>query len=118
MIPAEEITRTLSAAHVSLCVRGLVTSRRGTAIAGIVCGLPVVGYGQPGSDPAIDTAGVRLAPWRDSDVLSDELIRVLTDENHWLELHKKNVRSREQYFSWSAVTERYVKLLAGSEKLP
>src|SRR5215469_2553902 len=53
VIPAEEITRTLSAAHVMLCVRGLVTGRRGTAIAGIACGLPVVGYGQPGSDPAI-----------------------------------------------------------------
>lgn len=118
VIPAEEITRALSAAHVLLCVRGLVTTRRGTAIAGIVCGLPVVGYGRPGSDPAIDTAGVRLAPWRDSGALSEELIRVLTDENHWLELHKKNLRSREQYFSWDAVAERYVKLLARNEKLP
>lgn len=117
VIPAEEITRALSAAHVLLCVRGLITTRRGTALAGVVCGLPVVGYGQPGNDPVIDAAGIRLAPWHDSEVLSDELIRVLTDENHWLELHKKNVRSREQYFSWDAVAERYVKLLAG-EKLP
>jgi glycosyltransferase involved in cell wall biosynthesis len=118
VIPAEEITRALSAAHVLLCVRGLVTSRRGTAIAGIACGLPVVGYGQPGSDPAIDAAGIRLAPWRDSEVLSDELVKILTDEKHWQELHKKNVRSQEQYFSWDAVAGRYVKLLVPNEDLP
>jgi glycosyltransferase involved in cell wall biosynthesis len=118
VIPAEEITRSLSAAHVLLCVRGLVTSRRGTAIAGIACGLPVVGYGQPGSDPAIDAAGVRLAPWRNSEALSDELVQVLTDENQWQELHKRNVRSREQYFSWDAVADRYVKLLTANEDRP
>ena len=118
VIPAAEITRALSEAHVLLCVRGLVTTRRGTAIAGIICGLPVVGYGQPGNDPVIDAAGIRLAPWRDSEVLSKELVRVLTDENHWLELHKRNVRSREQCFSWDAVAGRYVKLFAGIEDLP
>jgi glycosyltransferase involved in cell wall biosynthesis len=112
VIPAEEIARTLSAAHVLLCVRGLVTAQRGTAIAGIACGLPVVGYGRPGSDPAIDTAGVRLVPWRDSEELSNELIEVLTDEELWQELHEKNVRALEQYFSWDAVADRYVKLLA------
>jgi glycosyltransferase involved in cell wall biosynthesis len=118
VIPAEEITRALSAADVLLCVRGLITARRGTAIAGIACGLPVVGYGQPGSDPAIDAAGVRLAPWRDAAVLSDELVKILTDEKLWQELHRKNVRSQEQYFSWDAVAGRYVKLLAANEDLP
>jgi glycosyltransferase involved in cell wall biosynthesis len=118
VIPAEEITRSLSAAHVLLCVRGLVTAKRGTAIAAIACGLPVVGYGQPGSDPAIDAAGVRLAPWRDSEALSDELVQVLTDENLWQELHHRNARSRDQYFSWSVVADRYVKLLAANEDLP
>jgi glycosyltransferase involved in cell wall biosynthesis len=116
VIPAEEIARTLSAAHVLLCVR-LVTAQRGTAIAGIACGLPVVGYGRPGSDPAIDDAGVRLVPWRDSEELSNELVLVLSDEGLWQELHKKNVRALEQYFSWDAVAERYVKLLASNEYL-
>ena len=117
VIPAEEITRTLSAAHVMLCVRGLVTGRRGTAIAGIACGLPVVGYGQPGSDPAIDAAGVRLVPWRDSEELSNELVHVLTDEKLWQELHDKNRLALELYFSWNAVADRYVKLLAANESL-
>jgi glycosyltransferase involved in cell wall biosynthesis len=117
VIPAEEITRTLSAADVMLCVRGLVTGRRGTAIAGIACGLPVVGYGRPGSDPAIDAAGVRMVPWRDSEEVSNELVQVLTDEKLWQELHEKNVRAMEQYFSWDAVADRYMKLLAANESL-
>jgi glycosyltransferase involved in cell wall biosynthesis len=115
--PAEEIARTLSAAHVLLCVRGLVTAQRGTAIAGIACGLPVVGYGRSGSDAAIDAAGVRLVPWRDAEELSNELILVLSDEELWQELHKKSVRALEQYFSWDAVADRYVKLLASNEYL-
>jgi glycosyltransferase involved in cell wall biosynthesis len=117
VIPAEEITRTLSAAHVLLSVRGLVTARRGTAIAGIACGLPVVGYGRIGSDPAIDAAGVRLVPWRDSEELSNELIEVLTDDKLWQELHERSVRALEQYFSWDAVADQYVKLLAAKDGL-
>jgi glycosyltransferase involved in cell wall biosynthesis len=117
VVAAEEITRVLSSAHVLLSVRGLVTARRGTAIAGIACGLPVVGYGRPGSDPAIDAAGVRLVPWHDSEELSNELVQVLTDKKLWQELHAKNVRALEQYFSWDAVADRYVKLLAANEDL-
>jgi glycosyltransferase involved in cell wall biosynthesis len=115
VVPAEEITRTLATAHALLCVRGLITSRRGTAIAGIACGLPVVGYGQSGSNPVIDAAGIRLVPWRNSEMLSDRLAEVLTDEKDWQELHKKNLQSQEQYFSWDAVADRYVKLLAAKE---
>jgi glycosyltransferase involved in cell wall biosynthesis len=116
VIPAEEITRSLSAAHVLLCVRGLITARRGTAIAGIACGLPVVGYGQPGSDPAIDSAGVRLAPWRNSEILSDGLAQVLTDEKLWQDMHEKNRRAQVQYFSWDAVADRYVRLLTQKDR--
>ncbi|MFZ0637700.1 MAG: glycosyltransferase family 4 protein [Candidatus Acidiferrales bacterium] len=116
VIPAAEITATLASAHVSLCVRGLTTSHRGTSIAGISCGLPVVGYGRPGDDPAIDAAGVRLAPWHDADALAAELVRVLTDEQLWRELHERCRRAQAEYFSWDAVASRYEKLLATAEK--
>jgi glycosyltransferase involved in cell wall biosynthesis len=118
VIPAEEITRTLTGAHALLCVRGLTTARRGTAIAGIACGLPVVGYGQPGSDPAVDAAGVRLAPWRNSEALSDELAQVLTDEKLWLEMHERSLRAQVQFFSWDAVAHRYLNMLTIPENRP
>lgn len=44
LLPAEEIRKTLAGASAMLCVRGYISSRRGNAIAGIVCGLPVAGY--------------------------------------------------------------------------
>lgn len=114
IIAAEEITRTLAAAHALLFVRGLTNSHRGTAIAGIACGLPVVGYGQPGTDPAIDMAGVCLAPWRDPQALAEALVAVLGNENLWHELHARNFKAHAEYFSWDAVAGRFAKLLADS----
>jgi len=41
LIPAEEIVQVLGSSDVLLFVRGPISSRRGSAIAGIACGLPV-----------------------------------------------------------------------------
>lgn len=111
VIPAEEITALLARADVLLFVRGHATSKRGTAIAGIACGLPVVGYGQPGDDPAIDSAGVRLAPWHQPEALAAELVKVLTDEATWRELHERSLRAQAEYFSWDAVAARFAAVL-------
>jgi glycosyltransferase involved in cell wall biosynthesis len=111
ILPAAEITRTLASCDVLLCVRGFSTSRRGTAIAGVACGLPVIGYGEPGSDPAIDAAGVQLSPWRNAEALADSLVRVLSDGKLWLELHQRSVKAQTEYFSWNAVANRYVEAL-------
>lgn len=118
VIAAEEVTRTLAAADVSLCVRGLTTSNRGTSIAGIACGVPVVGYGRPGSDQAIDAAGVQLAPWHEPAALANTLVEVLTDAELWQQLHKRNLQAQEQYFSWDAVAEGYLKLHPANGGLP
>jgi len=114
IIPAEEITRTLAEAHVLLFVRGLTNSHRGTAIAGIACGLPVVGYGQAGADPAIDMAGVCLAPWRNPETLAESLVTVLQDENLWRQLHERSLKAHAEYFSWDAVAGRFANLLGDS----
>jgi glycosyltransferase involved in cell wall biosynthesis len=111
VIPAAEITRALASAHAMLCVRGLTTSRRGSAIAGIASGLPTVGYGDPGSDPAIDSTGILLAPWRDRKALSDSLVRLLTDAGLWQELHQRNILAQTKYFSWDVIAERLLNSL-------
>jgi glycosyltransferase involved in cell wall biosynthesis len=111
VIPAEKITAVLAASDVLLFVRGHATSKRGTAIAGIACGLPVVGYGKPGDDPAIDSAGVRLAPWRRPEALAAELVKVITDEAAWRELHERSLRAEVDYFSWDAVAARFASAL-------
>ena len=45
---------------VMLCVRGEMNPTRGSAIAGIVCGLPIVGDGTSEKAFPISEAGVRL----------------------------------------------------------
>jgi len=115
VIPADEITRTLASADASLCVRGVTTSNRGTSIAGIACGVPLVGYGQPGADPAIDAAGMHMAPWHDSNALARALAEVLTDAALWQRLHERNLQAQERYFSWDAVAGSYLKLHATDE---
>ncbi len=112
VVPAEEVTRTLASADASLCVRGLTTSNRGTSIAGIACGVPVVGYGRSGSDPAIDAAGVLLAPWHEPAALASALVEVLTDASLWQRLHERNLEAQARYFSWDVVADRYLELLA------
>lgn len=111
VIPAEEITRTLVSAHALLCVRGLTTSRRGTSIAGIACGLPLVGYGERGSDPAIDSAGVFLVPWHNPHALAGALVEILTNGNVWQEMHERSLRAMAKCFSWDAVAARYIEFL-------
>jgi glycosyltransferase involved in cell wall biosynthesis len=108
ILPAGEITRTLASCDALLCVRGYSTSRRGTAIAGVACGLPVIGYGEPGSDPAIDAAGVRLSPWRNAEALTDSLVQVLSDGKLWQELHQRSVTAQKTFFSWKAIADRYM----------
>lgn len=109
VIPAEEITQTLASSDASLCVRGLTTSNRGTSIASIACGVPLVGYGTQGRDPAIDAAGVRLAPWHEPQVLAQELVDVLTDAALWQQLHERNLEAQERYFSWDVIAEKYLR---------
>jgi glycosyltransferase involved in cell wall biosynthesis len=116
VIPAAEITHALTSAHAMLCVRGLTTSRRGSAIAGVACGLPTVGYGDPGSDPAIDSTGIILAPWRDRNALSDSLVRLLTDAGLWQKLHERNILAQAKYFSWEVIADRLLNSLAASKE--
>jgi glycosyltransferase involved in cell wall biosynthesis len=112
VIPAEEITRTLASADASLCVRGVAASNRGTSIAGIACGVPLVAYGEPGSDPAIDAAGIQMAPWHEPSTLAGALVEVLSDAGLWQRLHERNLRAQERYFCWDAVANRYLELHA------
>ena len=44
VVPAEEVADEFARADVLLFVRGAITLQRGSAIAGVACGLPIVGY--------------------------------------------------------------------------
>jgi glycosyltransferase involved in cell wall biosynthesis len=112
VLPAEEITREFQRADALLFVRGLVVLQRGAAIAGIACGLPIIGYGIGEPSGPLAEAGVAWSMWRDPRSLAQNLVRVLTDSQQWKELHERNLRVHEKYFSWSRIAELYMEALA------
>lgn len=94
-------------AQVQLCIRGHVSSRRGSAIAGIVCGLPIVGYRGVETGFPITEAGVSLVDVHDRDGLVNALHKVLTNEILFLELRQRSAMAAQKYFSWDAIVSQF-----------
>jgi glycosyltransferase involved in cell wall biosynthesis len=111
MIPAEEIAAHLSSADVQLFVCGPVSQRRSTALAGISCGLPIVGYQGLAEGTPIAEAGLVLVPYRDSTALSATLGQVLRDDELAAQLRRKSRAAHAKYFSWDAVAAHYLNAL-------
>lgn len=103
LLPAEQVAELISSSHALLFVRGGVSSRRGSAIAGIACGVPVVAYASEETAPPMTEAGIRLVPRGDETALARELARVLADPGLREELRRKNRVAWEAHFSWPAV---------------
>jgi glycosyltransferase involved in cell wall biosynthesis len=114
----ETISDALASADAMLCVRGRLYLRRGTAIAGIACGLPMVGYAGEAEGTPLAEAGVVLVPYRDGRALGIALARVLGDARLRLELHQKSLRVSGKYFSWDVIAGAYVESFIAAEKIP
>lgn len=111
ILSGEDVVRSLSVSDVLLFVRGPISTRRGSAIAGIACGLPVVAFAGPETAPPITEAGLALySPQRKGD-LGDVLVRVLEDEHYRASLAQRSWLAQAQYFSWRAIAARYVEFL-------
>jgi glycosyltransferase involved in cell wall biosynthesis len=111
VLPANEIERRLSEADALLFVRGGISSRRGSALAGIACGLPVVAFQGPETGPPITEAGVLLSPEGDSIALANNLVRVLSDDVLRNDLRKRSLEAREKYFSWDVIARKFLQVL-------
>jgi glycosyltransferase involved in cell wall biosynthesis len=111
VIEPEQVVARLSACDVLLFVRGEISSRRGSAIAGIACGLPVIAY--PGGETAapITEAGVILVSRSKPEELQVALQRVLSDRIYREELAARSRAAYQYYFSWPAIAARFAALL-------
>ena len=114
----ETISDVLASSDAMLCVRGKLYPRRGSAIAGIACGLPIVGYAGKAEGTPLAEAGVVLVPYRDGKALGVALARVLGDADLRCELRQKSLRVRRKYFSWDVIAEAYVDSFIATEKSP
>jgi glycosyltransferase involved in cell wall biosynthesis len=111
VLPAEAIERRLSQSDVLLFVRQGISTRRGSAIAGISCGLPLVAYSWKETGFPVTEAGVVLVPSGNRDALAEALIRVLEDDEYRAELRRRSWYAREQFFSWDAIAARFSEVL-------
>jgi len=104
---------------VLLFVRGTVSSRRGSAIAGIACGLPVIALQGRETAAPVTEAGVILLPENLGETalqvqLGEALVRVLSETVLRLQLVQRSGFAHEKYFSWQAIAARYSEFLRQS----
>jgi glycosyltransferase involved in cell wall biosynthesis len=111
LISPEEVTETLARADVLLFVRGQISSRRGSAIAGIACGLPIVCYLGPETDWPVTEAGIQGVPLGDRHALAGALENVLSDARLRNALSDRSRNAQEKYFSWAAITATFAKAI-------
>jgi len=115
VLPGEDVVRSLSVSDVLLFVRGHISTRRGSAIAGIACGLPVIAFEGPETAAPITEAGLALfSPQRQGD-LGDVLVRVLEDERYRASLAQRSWLAQQQYFSWRAIAAHYAEFMRGEK---
>jgi glycosyltransferase involved in cell wall biosynthesis len=112
VVEPEQVVRRLSACDVLLFVRGEISSRRGSAIAGIACGLPVIAFPGSGTGQPITDAGVVLVPHDESDKLNAALVRVLADPAYRADLASRSRAVYQAHLSWPSIAARFADLLS------
>lgn len=108
LVDAEEVVRVLGESDVMLFVRGPVSTRRGSALAGIACGLPLVATAGWETALPLTSAGIVAVPDAAPEGLGPALLRVLRDDAFRASLREKSRRVQAEHFSWEAIAAKYV----------
>ena len=107
IVDSAQVVHKLSACNVLLFVRGPISSRRSSAIAGIACGLPVIAYlGSETAAPITEAGVVLVSPDRPYD-LNAALVRVLSDAAYRMNLIARSRDAYRTHFAWTAIAARY-----------
>lgn len=112
LLPADRVASAIRASDATLFVRGPISTRRGSAIAAIACGKPVIAYRGPETAAPIEEAGVVLLERVDDPVALGAVVqRIATDRAYREELSLRSVRAQEMFFSWRAIAERFIEAM-------
>jgi glycosyltransferase involved in cell wall biosynthesis len=111
VVDPRQVVHRLAACDVLLFVRNGISTRRGSAIAGIAAGLPVIAYPNSETAPPITEAGVVLVNPGDPGKLNDALVQVLSDANFRADLSARSRAAYKAHFAWPAIAERFAALL-------
>lgn len=112
LLPAERVASAIRAADATLFVRGPISTRRGSAIAGIACGKPIIAYQGRETAPPITEAGTVLVDRKNETELGGALLRIATDPSFRESLGESSRRAQELYFSWGAIADRYIEAMS------
>jgi len=108
---AREISTELARCDILLFARGPLSSRRGSGLAGIACGLPIVAFRGSETAPPLTEAGIVFVPQDDVTSLGDQLSALLLDREMRLSLSAQNRAVFRQWFSWDRIAERWLEAL-------
>jgi glycosyltransferase involved in cell wall biosynthesis len=111
VVEPAQVVQKLSACDVLLFVRGGISSRRSSAIAGIACGLPLIAFSSSATAPPVTDAGVVLVPPDQLDQLNAALVRLLSDHVYRADLAARSRAAYQTHFVWSAIAVRFSALL-------
>jgi len=109
-LPADQISETLASTDALLYLYGHVSQTRGSVLAGVACGMPIVGYAGKAREP-IHEAGIEMVPYRNREALAAALVRVLSDDALRAELRRKSREAQRRLFSWDSIAQAYVRTL-------
>ncbi|MGB7498205.1 MAG: glycosyltransferase [Candidatus Acidiferrum sp.] len=115
LLKAEQIVEALGRSDVMLFVRGPISTRRGSALAGLACGLPIVATEGEETAGPIKEAGIVLVAQNSGGEFGRALVRVLRDEAYRRSLQERSKLAQKRYFSWAAIASKYAALLGKSE---
>lgn len=111
LLPADRVASAIRSADATLFVRGPISTRRGSAIAGIACGKPVIAYRSRETAAPITEAGVVLVNRDNLAELGEAVLRIATDAAYRGELNARSERAQKMFFSWGAIADRYVEAM-------
>lgn len=112
----ESVGQILSESDAMLCVRGPLYPRRGSAIAGIACGLPIVGYAGASEGTPLEAAGLALVPYLDREALGKALADVLEDSAVSNSLRERSLAAHRTHFSWEVIAASVQKSLSQQQR--
>jgi glycosyltransferase involved in cell wall biosynthesis len=107
VLPAPDVSASLAGSDAMLFIRSGVSSRRGTAVAAVAHGLPIVGYEGSETAPPITEAGVVLRPRGDRAGLAQALIRLARDTQWAAGLRARSLAAYRRYFSWDRIGQAF-----------
>jgi glycosyltransferase involved in cell wall biosynthesis len=111
VVDADHVVQRFTTCDVLFFLRGGISSRRSSAIAGIACGLPVIALSSPETAPPITDAGVVLVPAAQDEQFKEALVRVLSDPSYRAGLAARSRSAYREHFAWPAIARQFAVLL-------